>query len=145
MFSVRDSIPHRLVGLFLAVLMPLCCCTTQVFGDAVLNDGDRAPRAATSCCSHCVDAATPESGEPANPHDRCDCVRGQLGGGVETSTIIGMLAIPAIAHPTDTATGQRFEVELRLEPIPTVSSVPPDDPGTTPCARRLRRVVVLQT
>ena len=145
MFSVHGSIPHRLLGLFLAVLMPLCCCSTQGFGDAVLDDGDRAPRAAASCCSHSLDAKASESGEPTALHDRCDCVRGQLGGGVETSTIIGMLAIPAIAHPTDTATGQRFEVELRLEPIPTVSSVPPDDPGTTPCARRLRRVVVLQT
>ena len=29
---------HRLVGLVLAVAMPVCCCTTSLFGDAVLGE-----------------------------------------------------------------------------------------------------------
>lgn len=144
MFSVQDSIPHRLVGLFLAVLMPLCCCTTHVFGDAVIDGEDRGLRSSASCCSHASDGTASESNESTGTNDRCNCVRGHLGGGIQTSTIIDTLAVPAIAHPASAANDQGLELDTELDRPAAREQVPPDDPGSTPSARQLRRIVVLQ-
>ena len=139
----RGSIIHRLVGLFMAVIMPLCCCSTQVFGAAVLDESSQASLV-VSCCSHCLDASASDSEDSSNSHDRCDCVRGQLGGGVDTTTIIGSLASPAVAHPCiDSAWVETGDEADPAEALAT-ATWPPDDPGTTPGARRLRRIVILQ-
>lgn len=139
----RGSIIHRLVGLFMAVLMPLCCCSTQVFGEAVLDETSTQARV-VSCCSHCLDSSASDSEDSSNSHDRCDCVRGQLGGGVDTTTIIGSLSSPAVAHPCiDWAFVEIGGDSNPAEPLATVTR-PPDDPGTTPSARKLRRIVILQ-
>ena len=81
MHIVPGSITHRLVGLFMAVLMPLCCCSTQVLGEVMLDDTSPMTRIG-SCCSGFADADTSDCDEPSGTHDRCDCVRGHLDGGI---------------------------------------------------------------
>ena len=142
MHLAPGSTTHRLIGLFMAVLMPLCCCSTQVFGDAVL-DGASTLRV-SSCCSPCLDPSASDSEDSSDSHDRCDCVRGQLGGGVDTTTIIGSLASPAVAHPCIETTVVVIGGETELMEAFACATRPPDDPGTTPSARERRRILILQ-
>jgi hypothetical protein len=137
------NIAHRMVGLFMAVIMPLCCCSTQVLGQVVLDDETVMVRAG-SCCGGSAVVESTDCDQSTDPHDRCDCVRGHLGGNADTATMIGSLASPSVAHPIveTTFTG----IDLRTDPARVIAAAngPPDETGTTPDARRLRRIVILQ-
>ena len=99
MHLAPGSTTHRLIGLFMAVLMPLCCCSTQVLGEVMLDDTSPMTRIG-SCCSGFADADTSDCDEPSGTHDRCDCVRGHLDGGIDTTSVIETLACPSVAHPS---------------------------------------------
>ena len=138
------NIAHRLVGLFMAVIMPLCCCSTQVLGQVVLDDRSSMPRVG-SCCGGAAEADTSDCDRTGDSHDRCDCVRGHLDGGVDTTSVMENLASPAVAHPSvETTLLWKIDLETDLVEVPAAANGPPEDPGTTPSARRLRRIQILQ-
>ena len=137
------SITHRLIGLFMAVIMPLCCCSTQVLGQAMLDDETSMTRVG-SCCSGSADAGTSGCDESPDTHDRCDCVRGHLTVNTDATTVIGSLASPAIAHPIVETTAAEIDIRSDLMEVAAAATGPPDDPGTPDGARRLRRIVILQ-
>ena len=141
-----DSILHRLVGLLLAVLMPVCCCTTQVLGATLLSpdsvEGDRISMV-SSCCGSCTDDGSSGSSDAPAAHRGCQCVRGQLETSSVTGQVLDALANPPVAHP-------RAEIEQLWNSLngaePEIEWIngPPEDsiPGFE--SRRLRRIVVLQ-
>lgn len=141
-----DSILHRLVGLLLAVLMPVCCCTTQVLGATLLSsdsvDGDRS-RMVSSCCGSCVETDSGGSSDAPASHEGCQCVRGQLETSSVTGQVLDALAHPPVAHPRaeiDELRSMITGIDPRIEWI----NGPPEDsvPGLE--SRRLRRIIVLQ-
>ena len=71
------NLAHRLVGLFMAMIMPLCCCSTQVLGQTVLDDETVMVRAG-SCCGGSAVADSTDCDRSTDNHNRCDCVRGHL-------------------------------------------------------------------
>ncbi len=134
---------HRLVGLFMAVIMPLCCCSTQVLGQAVLDD-ETVMVGASSCCGGSAVADSTDCDRSTDPHDRCDCVRGHLDGNADTATVIGSLASPSVAHPSVETTFIGLDLGTDLVEVFATANGPPDETGTTPDARRHRRIVILQ-
>ena len=137
------NLAHRLVGLFMAMIMPLCCCSTQVLGQTVLDDETVMVRAG-SCCGGSAVADSTDCDRSTDNQNRCDCVRGHLDGNADTSTVIGSLASPSVAHPSVETTFTGFDPGADLVEVFATANGPPDETGTTPDARRLRRIVILQ-
>lgn len=131
---------HRLVGLILAVAMPVCCCTTSLFGDAVLGDDCGVAMVAAGCCSG-VDVD--ERSEPGT-NDRCDCVRGFIDAGACSATTLDALETPPIAHPLLSSDPGTDPNGLEAGTPPSAFEGPPDPDGSTPTSRRLRSVVLIQ-
>ena len=130
---------HRLVGLVLAVAMPVCCCTTSLFGDAVLGD-DFGGAVVASCCS----GADVEEGSEPGTHDRCECVRGFIDAGACSATTLDALETPPIAHPLLSRASATVTLDLDAGTPPSAFEGPPDPDGSTPTSRRLRSVVLIQ-
>lgn len=137
------NIAHRMVGLFMAVIMPLCCCSTQALGQVVSDDETVMVRAG-SCCGGSAVVESTDCDQSTDPHDRCDCVRGHLGGNADTATVIGSLASPSVAHPSVETPCTGIHLGADLVEVVATANGPPDETGTTPDARRLRRIVILQ-
>lgn len=143
----HHSILHRLVGLLLAVLMPVCCCTTQVLGASLLSTGaagDDQGRMISPCCGSCADVDATGSSDSPQPHDGCRCVRGQLETSSVTTEILEALACPLVAHPSEDP-ADRWDSLNRVAPEANRIHGPPEDSGPGVESRRLRRIVILQT
>ena len=138
------NIAHRLIGLIMAVIMPLCCCSTQVLGQVVVDDRSVIPSIG-SCCGGPAVANASDCNQTDETHDRCDCVRGHLDGGVDTTSVMGHLASPAVAHPSVGTTPLcKVDRPSSLVEVAAAANGPPHDPGSTPSARRLHRILILQ-
>lgn len=142
----HHSLLHRMVGLLLAVLMPVCCCTTQVLGSTFLNAGaagDDLGRMVSSCCGSCSDVDSTGSSESSKSHEGCRCVRGQLETSSITNEVLDALACPLVAHPSQEL--ENHSVLLNsFDPDVDRIHGPPEDSGPGIESRRLRRIVVLQ-
>ena len=139
------SILGRLVCLLLAVAMPLCCCTVQVFGDALASDpGVQATARPTCCCSvsSCPTDAEPDDDTPAT--DGCLCVRTAPILDAPTDQTLARLALPAAIMVAWTDAAPAASVSSDATPIPR-SDRPPDEAGPPDAsARALRRAVIIQ-
>ena len=121
-----DSLPHRLVGLLLAVMMPLCCCTAQVLGANLLGSDAAVVASLPSCCSGTTDAEDGDCDDDGPCEGGCNCVRGQLehGGALDRAT--DALAHPAIAHPAVHADPTECSPASQDEPILFAHGPPPE-------------------
>lgn len=142
----HHSILHRLVGLLLAVLMPVCCCTTQVLGAALLSTGGAGEdlgRMISPCCGSCTEVDATGSSDSSKSHDGCRCVRGQLETSSVTNEVLEALACPLVAHPSQDPAAC-WDSLNRIDTEAKRIHGPPEDSGPGVESRRLRRIVVLQ-
>jgi hypothetical protein len=139
-----SSILGRFTCLLLAALMPLCCCTVQVLGDALgASEAASVVERPACCCGGATTCSTDDEDAPANP-EGCHCVRTAPLLDSPSDQLMHTLTLPApLMVAWTTATG---ETPRSADVAAAVACHgPPDDDGPpASSARRLRRAVILQ-
>lgn len=132
-----------MIGLLLAVMMPICCCTAQVLGANLLGSDAACVTSLPSCCSGSTDTEDADRTEDGPCEGGCNCVRGQLENGGVLDRTTEALAHPAVAHPAIHADRSDCSAPSPEEPFLRTGGPPPDG-DEDPSIPRIRGLLVIQ-
>jgi hypothetical protein len=127
-------ISYRALVAFLAVMLPLCCCSIRITAD-VLNS-ETLSTSMSSCCNSCTEAPGEDAPDPDCGDKGCGCCL--KAPDTSQSTIdLSCLAILSERHPIEAITSHESEIDEMSLRLDAADTSPADDPATAARARRI--------
>lgn len=128
-------ISHRALAAFLAVLLPICCCSIRITAEVL--DVEAVSASVPSCCSNCTEESNEDAPAPDCSDRRCGCCL-KAPDTSQNTIDLSSLAVLHERHPMEAISSHPVRTDdssCRLGEIDT----PPDDPAT---AARARRIII---
>lgn len=127
-------ISHRALAAFLAVMLPLCCCSIRITAD-VLNV-ETVSESVPSCCSSCTEAPGENAPAPDCGDSGCGCCL-KAPDTSQNTIDLSSLAVLSERHPIEVISSHLPETDDMSRRLDALDTSPPGDPATAARARRI--------
>ena len=135
-------IPHRFLAAFLALMLPVCCCSVRITADMLGSDGTTT--ALQSCCGGgCGENSSEDAPAPDCGDSGCGCCLKSPNTG-QTTIDLSQLGVLCELHPVAEGFHDADHDTGLIQAAGGLSSHSVADAQPDASARRLRATIILQ-